>query len=73
MSRKTRLLIVLAVVELLLAGGWFWMARFGAENPDRVTPDFQATLGQTMGAAMGVVLGFGVLLYFVAARNDASR
>ena len=73
MSKKTRLLIALGVLELLLAGGWFWMASFGAANPDRVTPDFQATLGQTMGAAMGALLGFGVLLYFIAARNDAKR
>ncbi len=73
MSRKTRLVIALGVVELMLAGIWFWLAGYGAANPDQVTADFQSTLGQTMGAAMGAILGFGVLLYFVAARNDAKR
>lgn len=68
-----RLVVALAVIELLLAGGWFWMASFGAANPDRVTSDFQSTLGQTMGAAMGALLGFGVLLFFIAARADARR
>jgi hypothetical protein len=73
MSKKTRLLIALAVIELLLGGIWFWLASFGAANPDRVTADFQTTIGQTMGAAMGALFGFGVLVYFIAARNDAKR
>lgn len=73
MSRKTRLVIALGVVELVLGGIWFWLSGYGAANPDKVTGDFQATIGQVMGGAMGAVLGFGVLLYFIAARNDAKR
>lgn len=39
-------------------------------NPDRVTADFQAVVGQTMGMAMGGLVGIGVILFFGAARND---
>lgn len=70
MNRKMRVVLVLVMLEILLAGGWWMMARFGAENPDRITADFQETVGQTMGAAMGALAGFGVLMFFIAARND---
>ncbi|MCF6112762.1 hypothetical protein [Mesorhizobium muleiense] len=38
-------------------------------NPDHVTADFQQVVGQTMGTTMGALLGIGVMLFFVAARN----
>ncbi|RUT95116.1 hypothetical protein, partial [Mesorhizobium sp. M7A.T.Ca.TU.009.02.1.1] len=53
-----------------LAGIWWYLARFGMANPDRVTADFQAVVGQTMGMAMGGLLGIGFILFLVAARND---
>lgn len=70
MSRKARVLIVLAIIEAALAGIWWYLARYGMANPDRVTSDFQAVVGQTMGMAMGGLLGIGFILFFVAARND---
>ncbi|WP_095202266.1 hypothetical protein [Mesorhizobium carmichaelinearum] len=70
MSRKARLLIVFVVIEAALAGIWWYLARYGMANPDRVTADFQAVVGQTMGMAMGGLLGIGFILFFVAARND---
>ena len=70
MSKKMRLVLALVILEAALAGLWWYLARFGAANPDRVTADFQQTLGQTMGMAMGGLLGLGLLLFFVAARND---
>lgn len=70
MSRKVRLVLVLVIVEAALAGLWWYLARFGLDNPDRVTADFQTVLGQTMGMAMGGLLGLGVLLFFMAARAD---
>jgi hypothetical protein len=39
-------------------------------NPDRLTADFQTVVGQTMGMAMGGLLGLCVILFFVAARSD---
>ena len=72
MSRKARTLIAIVLVELILAGIWFYLARAGAAHPERVTPDFQRTLGSTMGAAMGAFLGFGLLLFLMAARRDRS-
>ncbi|TPM38608.1 hypothetical protein [Mesorhizobium sp. B2-3-4] len=70
MSRKKRVLIVFVVIEAALAGIWWWLARYGMANPDRVTSDFQAVVGQTLGAAMGGLLGIGLILFLAAARND---
>ncbi|SDA45836.1 hypothetical protein [Mesorhizobium qingshengii] len=70
MSKKARLILVMVVIEAVLAGIWWYLARFGMANPDRLTADFQAVVGQTMGMAMGGLLGIGVILFFVAARND---
>lgn len=70
MSKKARVILAIVILEALLAGIWWYLARFGMANPDRVTPDFQAVVGQTMGMAMGGLLGLGVVLFFVAARND---
>ena len=70
MSRKARVSIVLVIIEAFLASIWWYLARYGTANPDRVTADFQAVVGQTMGMAMGGLLGIGVVLFLVAARND---
>lgn len=70
MSRKARVLILMVTIEAFLAGIWWYLARYGMANPDRVTSDFQAVVGQTMGMAMGGLLGIGFILFFVAARND---
>lgn len=70
MSRKARVLIAFVIIEAFLAGIWWYLARYGMANPDRVTSDFQAVVGQTMGMAMGGLLGIGVVLFLVAARND---
>lgn len=70
MSKKARLILVMVIIEAFLAGIWWYLARFGMANPDRVTADFQAVVGQTMGLAMGGLLGIGFILFFVAARND---
>ncbi len=70
MSKKARLILVMVIIEAGLAGLWWYLARYGMANPDRVTSDFQAVLGQTLGMAMGGLLGFGFILFFVAARND---
>ena len=70
MSRKTRTLIAILLVELLLGGIWFYLAGVGAAQPERVTPDFQRTLGSTIGGAMGAFLGLGFILYLMAAKRD---
>lgn len=70
MSKKARLILVLVIIEAALAGLWWYLARYGMANPDRVTAEFQQVVGQIMGTAMGALLGLGVILFFVAARND---
>jgi hypothetical protein len=63
-------IIGIVVAELLLAGLWLYLARLGMADPERVTPDFQATLGQTVGAAMGGLLGTGLIAFFIAVEAD---
>jgi hypothetical protein len=70
MSRKARVLILFVIIEAALAGLWWYLARYGLANPGRVTSDYQAVVGQTLGMAMGGLLGIGFVLFLVAARND---
>jgi hypothetical protein len=70
MSKKARLILAMVIIEGALAGIWWYLARYGMANPDRVTADFQGVVGQTMGMAMGGLLGLGLILFVIAARND---
>lgn len=70
MTYKTRTILAIITIELLLAGIWFYLAARGLERPSRVTPDFQQTLGSAMGAAMGALLGLGLVLVLIAAKRD---
>ena len=73
MTYKTRTLLGIALVELLLAGIWFYLANLGATNPDRVQSGFQQNLGSTMGGAMGALLGLGLVLFLIAAKRDKGK
>jgi hypothetical protein len=70
MTKTRRTILAILLVEAILAGIWLYLANMGMEQPDSVTPDFQRTLGSTMGAAMGAFLGFGILLLFIARKKD---
>jgi len=70
MTKVKRTILAIVMVELILGGIWFYLAGLGASQPERVTADYQATLGSTMGMAMGAFLGFGLLLLFIAAKRD---
>jgi hypothetical protein len=73
MSYKARTVTAIVVVELLLAGIWYYLAVMGAANRDRAAPEFQQTVGSTMGMAMGAFLGLGLLLFLIAAKRDRGR
>ncbi|AZO12299.1 MULTISPECIES: hypothetical protein [unclassified Mesorhizobium] len=70
MSKKARVILAAVAVEAMLGGIWWYLARYGLANPDRVAANFQEVVGQTMGMAMGGFLGLCLILFFVAARND---
>ncbi len=70
MSKKSRLVMAIVLIEVILGGIWLYLALMGLRQPGSVTADFQETLGRTMGMAMGGLLGFGILMFFVAASND---
>jgi hypothetical protein len=72
MPKRMRVILAIAFVELLLGGVWLYLADLGATQPERVAPEFQKTVGSTMGAAMGAFLGLGFVLFLFAGRREES-
>ena len=71
MSRRKRTVIVLVLIELLLAGGWLWLHR--QSTLGHASPDAPRVIGQTFGAAMGLILALSPFLYLLAARHDKQQ
>ena len=69
MSRAKRTILALVLIELLLAGLWFYLAAM-ASGSSGASPDSGRVIGQTMGTAMGVVAGLAPFLYLFARSND---
>jgi hypothetical protein len=65
MTRTKRTILALVLLELLLAGLWYYLATAPGAGPDS-----GRVIGQTMGTVMGVVLGLSPLLYLLARSND---
>ncbi|HYI48034.1 MAG TPA: hypothetical protein VEX35_06165 [Allosphingosinicella sp.] len=75
MSRLLRVVIGIGILELMLAGIWYYLHRDLAATGDN-SPESAGALGQMMGGAMGAVLGFAILLYFLRwmkERRDGKR
>ena len=69
MSRTKRVIIVMALVELFLGGLWLYLAHLAATSPG-TNPEAQGVIGETMGGAMGLLLGLSLPLYWLARSND---
>jgi hypothetical protein len=69
MSRGTRTLIGIVVIELLLAGGWIWLHGMALASP-HATKDSTRVIGEVFSGAMGLLLALSPLLYLLAGRND---
>lgn len=73
MSRRMRTLLAIGIIEVMLAGIWFLLAQKVLAHPESASPDAQAVIGQTMGAAMGVIAGLALPLYLIARKNDLKK
>ena len=60
MSRLARFVIGMVVIEAFLAGLWWYLMTLPGQKPEA-----PMVIGQVMGGAMGLVLGFGVFLFVV--------
>jgi hypothetical protein len=69
MSKRKRTVIAIVVIELLLAGLWYYLHTELAMSKE-AAPDSAEVLGRTMGGAMGLILGLAPLLYLLARAND---
>ena len=69
MSKRKRTIIAVILVELLLAGLWYYLQLEAATSPN-ATADTSRVIGQMLGGAMGLILGLSPLLYLMARRND---
>ena len=69
MSKRKRTVIAVAIIELLLLGGWIWLHGMAMASPN-ATADSTRTIGEVFGAAMGIVLALSPVLYLLAGRND---
>jgi hypothetical protein len=67
MSYRKRILLLVGVLELLLAGFYVW-AVTSPGSPEQI-----AERGRLIGMVMGVILGLSPLLYLFARNNDRRK
>lgn len=74
MKRSTRILILLVVFEICLAALWLWLMaglRSGDLHAAGDPAETVAVVSQTLGAAMGVLGGVMLTIWFVLRRKGA--
>lgn len=72
MKRSTRVLILLVVFEICLAGLWLWLLaglRSGDLTPSGDPAETVATVSQTLGMVMGMLAGVMLAVWFALRRK----
>lgn len=72
MSRQKRVIMSFIVLELLLAGLWFYLNTMALTSPS-ATPESAGVIGQAMGTVIGASIGLFVILFLMARKNDRAR
>jgi hypothetical protein len=67
MSYRKRIILLVAVIEILLAGFYLW-AVTAPGDAEQI-----AERGRLIGMIMGVILGLSPLLYLMARNNDRRK
>ena len=69
MSKLKRMVVGVAVLELLLLGGWIWLHGLAMASP-HATAEGTRVIGEVFGGAMGLVLVVTPLLYLFMRKNE---
>jgi hypothetical protein len=72
MSKFKRMVVGVAVLELLLAGGWIWLHGLAMASSQGSTESARV-IGEVFGTAMVLVLVVTPLLYLVMRRSERRR
>ena len=69
MSRFKRMVVGVAVLELLLLGGWIWLHGLAMASP-HATAESTRVIGEVFGGAMVLVLVVTPLLYLLMRKSE---
>lgn len=73
MSYRMRTVIAVVLVEVALAGFWYWLMLPDLQGRTHfTTADAPREIGRTMGMVMGIVAGLFPVLYLIARKRDLS-
>ena len=72
MSRLKRMVVGVAVLELLLLGGWMWLRGLAMAAP-QATAEGSRMIGVVFGTAMGLVLVLTPFLYLLMRKAERRR
>ena len=72
MAKFKRMVVGVAVLELLLAGGWIWLHGLAMAQP-HASAESTRVIGEVFGTAMALVLVVTPLLYLVMRKSERRR
>lgn len=68
MPKVKRMIVGVAILELILAGSWIWLHGLAAASP-RANAESTRVIGEVFGGAMALVLVVAPLLYLVMRKS----
>jgi hypothetical protein len=69
MSKQKRVILTIALAELMLAALWYYLNDMALTSPN-ATAESTRVIGEMLGMAMGAMLGLGVVLFLMARKSD---
>jgi len=72
MPKVKRMIVGVAILELLLAGGWIWLHGLAAASP-HAKAESSRVIGEVFGGAMALVLVLTPLLFLLMRKSERRR